>query len=214
MSKHGKRMGATQRVLAALALLAVVVPGTPAMAARSVTYFGQANFRTISTLNFPLPGALHGVHDFSAVFRYDDALEMTSGSFSVDGIARKSFTCPLFLYCQALAIGPTAIGSSAATTPEDGMFMSVFSPSGFGGTALLGPGHQAYDIVAADETLSYLAFTIFYDPARGFAYSEGEGMISRIETGIPEPEGWALMIAGFGLAGAAMRRARRDPVAA
>ena len=39
-------------------------------------------------------------------------------------------------------------------------------------------------------------------------------MISRIETGIPEPEGWALMIAGFGLAGAAMRRARRDPVAA
>ena len=63
-----------------------------------------------------------------------------------------------------------------------------------------------------------IAFQSFYDPAQGLAYRQVNFDNVRLDaspiptTGVPEPAAWALMIAGFGLAGAAMRR--RRPIAA
>jgi MYXO-CTERM domain-containing protein len=41
----------------------------------------------------------------------------------------------------------------------------------------------------------------------------GGGLVTRFQTSAPapEPDAWALMIAGFGLTGAAFRRRRADP---
>ena len=50
----------------------------------------------------------------------------------------------------------------------------------------------------------------------GFAASGGVNSLSRVlgsDRSIPEPSTWALMIAGFGLAGASLRR-RRAPASA
>lgn len=195
-------------IFATLATAAILGAAVPVLAARTISYSGQADFRTYASSNVPLTRSITGVHTFRAVFRYDDALEMISGGFAVDGIARKAFTCPAFLGCQPLSIGPDFIGSSAATTPEDGMQIGISSPTMFGGVDLLGRGRQVYDLVPGDESSAFLSFTVYYNPAFGFAYSEGDGTVSRIEAGIPEPATWATMIAGFALAGMALRRLR------
>ena len=187
---------------AALAALAAA----PASAAHSIIYLGTADFRSYSSVGGLPPGAVTGVHPYSAVFRYDDAGVMTSAGFSVDGIAREFFVCPLFLFCPDLSADATHVGSGAATTPEDGVQIGVVSPSAFGGLPLFGPGHRVYDLVSGDEGVAFLSFAQFDQPGFGYAYSEGDGTVSRIVTGVPEASSWAMMIAGFGVLGLVLRR--------
>jgi hypothetical protein len=69
-----------------------------------------------------------------------------------------------------------------------------------------GPTPTAYD----DE------YHVFYSAAGGeYRGCWGRGGCTTIRvSAIPEPAGWALMLAGFGLAGAALRRRRPAAVAA
>lgn len=65
---------------------------------------------------------------------------------------------------------------------------------------LLGPGSYSFDVTTQCTIICPAGFGIRLDSAPG------------IGPGVPEPAGWALLIAGFGLTGAAMRR-RRSVVA-
>lgn len=65
--------------------------------------------------------------------------------------------------------------------------------------------HTSYDFVAnnATETLSFLAYGNL--PVPPFALLDG---VTFTPDAVPEPSNWALLIAGFGLIGAAARRRR------
>lgn len=192
----------------ALAFFAAIATATPAAASREITYSGIADFRYYTTVGIPVANIARGLKPFSAVFRYDDTLALASAAFSVGGIAREHFVCASLLpqNCSALSIGSNSIHSGVGTTPEDGASLSVTSPGGFGSVPLLGPGHQVYVTVPGDDTLAFLTFAYFDRPGFGFAYSDGFGTIDRIETGVPEPSVWVMLLGGFGLTCLSMRR--------
>lgn len=61
---------------------------------------------------------------------------------------------------------------------------------------LLGPGSYNFGVTTQCEAGCPAGFSIRLDSA------------PRVDPGVPEPASWALLIAGFGLTGAAMRRRR------
>ncbi len=191
-----------------LALTASSIAASPAVAGQSITYAGEAFFRSYSSRGGLPPGGLTGVHPYRAVFRYDDSLALLSAGFSVDGVARESFICPSVPACVDLSTSAVHVGSTVATTPEDGVEASVHSPSMFGGRPLFGTGRRIYDVLPGDDSSAFLTFALFDRPGYGFAYSYGIGSVSQVVTGVPEPSSWALMIAGFGTIGLAARRRR------
>ncbi len=69
--------------------------------------------------------------------------------------------------------------------------------------------------VGHDYNLALLANDCPYGGHAGYAYLDGFGaVVPPPTTGTPEPSTWALMLAGCGLAGAALRRSRRQALAA
>ncbi len=208
--RHSTRIGRMLAVPLALAGMAA-----PASATHSIFYTGTALFWSYSSaINNP-PGLVNGLRSFRAIFRYDDANAMVSAGFAVGGVTRENFVCPTFYPCQPLAIHPTSLGSTVATTPEDGAQIGVSSPGQFGGIDFLSPRRQHYDLVAGDESSVFLTFALFDLPKFGYAYSYSiDGSVTSIDSAVPEPAGWALLIAGFGLTGVAARRIRAVAVAA
>ncbi|MEW5686600.1 MAG: PEPxxWA-CTERM sorting domain-containing protein [Pseudomonadota bacterium] len=68
-----------------------------------------------------------------------------------------------------------------------------------------------YEFVATD-TFSTLYFNNTAGSTNGGMYLDKIG-VSQVPTGVPEPATWALMIGGFGLAGASLRRRPQAAVA-
>ncbi|MDB5453794.1 MAG: hypothetical protein JWO33_2372, partial [Caulobacteraceae bacterium] len=67
------------------------------------------------------------------------------------------------------------------------------------------------DLAAGEHTISLQATRLF-NPARGVT-SEYFDNVSLDVAAVPEPATWAMMIAGFGMIGGAMRHRRRTPAA-
>ena len=89
----------------------------------------------------------------------------------------------------------TAFATDGAAVPNyDAVAWSDLSFSRF--SQLLGPGSYSFDVTTQCASGCPAGFAIRLDSAPS------------IGPGVPEPASWALMIAGFGLAGAAMRRRR------
>lgn len=191
----------------ALAAALTVAAAKPAAALQTVSYFGTVLLRSHSSTGRREPGSLDGTYAFAATFRYDDTLAPTSATLIVDGRLRSHYSyCPSEdLSCPPLFITPTGIGSGAGTTPEDYMSAGVTSPSQFAGQNLLGPFRKTYILGPGDEGTANISWALF-DNASGFAWNEGQGIVTRIETGIPEPAGWTLLVVGFALLGSALRR--------
>ncbi len=93
---------------------------------------------------------------------------------------------------------------------------SIFSATGFGQTFMYrGPGSQpvsdaryVFEVTAgsASERVEFAALT---NTAQGYRIDNVELVAAPgPEGGVPEPASWAMLIAGFGLTGAAMRRRR------
>lgn len=66
-----------------------------------------------------------------------------------------------------------------------------------------GAGFEQFTATVTGHGLDALVFTSYNDPA--FNYFDD---VSVTGPGVPEPTAWALMIGGFGLAGASLRRRR------
>lgn len=92
---------------------------------------------------------------------------------------------------NALSITSTFTTDGAAVpNDDDGVAWSDLSYSRF--SLLLGPGSYNFNVTTQCESGCAAGFSIRLDSAPG----------------VPEPDSWALLIAGFGLTGAVMRRRR------
>jgi hypothetical protein len=92
--------------------------------------------------------------------------------------------------------GEVKLGALAPSDPMDPASALVFST--------LAPGVDQY------VSLTFQEAGVGY---AGSAHVDGAGYLQSIEyevTAVPEPASWALMIGGFGLAGAALRSRRRQ----
>ena len=78
-----------------------------------------------------------------------------------------------------------------------------------------GPGFRFWSVNGEDFRQSFtLAGTLTLDPSReGSALPSSAIQFDIGASPIPEPAGWALMIGGFGVLGAAIRRRKRTKVA-
>lgn len=144
------------------------------------------------------------------IFQFDQAVELVGGrfsTFSVNGAARDSDA--------SVHYGTT--GLDWMTAPDldgenssalDALFSGSFISLGGGSTNTrdLGTGGLVGNI-----WLIGAAFTNQDGRIDGFKFSN---LTVNTVPGIPEPATWAMMIAGFGMAGAAIRRRRRVPVIA
>jgi opacity protein-like surface antigen len=81
---------------------------------------------------------------------------------------------------------------------DDGVAWTDLSYSRF--SLLLGPGSYSFDVTTQCESGCAAGFSIRLDSAPA-------------SPGVPEPASWAMLIAGFGLTGAAMRRRRVERAA-
>ena len=197
-------------LLAATALCAV----NPAQAQLSLRYDGRADFQFYTSNSREPPGALRGEQDYTARFYYDDLGTQVAAALYVNDalVEFYDFCDDLPGNCAPLEISAISVGSITGSTPENYMTIGVISPGAFGGLPLIGPGRRIYDLVAEDESIAFLAFSLF-DDQTGFAYNDAVGTVSRVTTAVPEPQSWAMLIGGFGLTGAMLRR-RRRPVSA
>lgn len=81
----------------------------------------------------------------------------------------------------------------------------------FSGAAALNPDHFAYGAVSTVGNVSTVGFEdIFKGGDRD--YNDFNFSVTSTGTSTPEPAAWALMIAGFGFVGAAMRQRKRVTV--
>lgn len=123
------------------------------------------------------------------------------GGTDLDSIVR--FTAPtagLYLFNARFtllddysnSVGVYAGGSSSILTGPTG------TSQAFGGSIALGAG----------GTID------FRTNRNGFYLYDSTGLSATVTNSVPEPASWALLIAGFGLTGGAMRRRRQHPVVA
>ncbi|MHA6720853.1 FxDxF family PEP-CTERM protein [Sphingomonas sp. RS6] len=137
------------------------------------------------------------------------------GSISVNfgqaGIAAGSFQ---HIYQFSLPQSGTASGTISTSAVTFGGIgdldlISVF----FNGIELTGFTGAINEVVFANDVPIMGGMTneiIINGLSRGNGSYGGQGVF--VPTGVPEPAAWAMLIGGFGFAGAAMRRARRTTV--
>jgi hypothetical protein len=174
-------------LLAGAALAAAAMTALPA-AAGEVLFSGDGLFGpTISTLGVvEIPGdSFSFSFDLPAVIASNPTTQVTNSHYFVDGT--EVTTEPL----TSVTFYPASLGGGVDLNFDPGDTVSLYTSdaNGFadlGSNLTITPGH----------------YTFVLD---GSSYA-GEGELT--VSSAPEPAAWALMISGFGLAGAALRRRR------
>ncbi len=127
-----------------------------------------------------------------AVITFNSAFGATLSSFSIDIASFATTTLRVWDLAGATLLStPVTYNAGAYTDPGTYVHYGVTSTNGIGGFSLLGGGVEGN--VSIDNVRVNL-----------------DGMGSAV----PEPATWAMMIAGFGLAGSALRRRREASVLA
>ncbi len=181
----------TQWATAACAALAVVAASAPAQASTwLVNYVSNGGAPLAASLTLDVSNTLNGAGAF-------DVLGILSGN--VDGDLITGLT-------------PNPNQPSNGTSP-DGLFYfdNNFWPTSdphFSNAGLLFTSLGAEYNLYSNGPGSYTLYK-----AQGGGYGVNSTGTLALTAGVPEPATWTLMIAGFGLAGAALRRRRLQPVA-
>jgi hypothetical protein len=99
------------------------------------------------------------------------------------------------------------IGSGDDTSGQDPN--GIFPGTGLGPHAYVGSNGNFIDLSSGLGSLPICGDYVGADCGDAPAYDDGAGLFST--AGVPEPATWALMIGGFVLMGAQLRRRRRVP---
>lgn len=130
-------------------------------------------------------------------------LDTTGNSYMERSLTAGLYTLD-FLYTPRPNIAVTSNGIEVSLVGGTGSVLGTFNGAGSTGTTWA-PYNLGPFSVAAGQTLRFTAI--------GNSDSLG-GYVDNIRiTAVPEPATWALMITGFGLAGASMRRRRAGALA-
>jgi PEP-CTERM motif len=111
-------------------------------------------------------------------------------------------------------LGYAGVIRNGLTGPNAALSLLNGAATGPAFQSTLSGGTQALTLVNPTAAFSSYLFTTREPGEGGFLGGSGQGYrIDSLVVGVPEPENWALLIAGFGLIGVAARR-RRTAVAA
>lgn len=209
--------------------------GASATAFRSFTYQGDAaiDFSIAGDLHFLTSGDVlgpFGANEFAGDGQLNVALSIltvdaitsvfSASSTGVDIISNISTS-----FGECGAAGVLAAGGFNSAGMGGGEYNQTvgLSEACGGGAIRLNPG-DSFVVVATIQSISNRSgfidaahtFRVRYDEENTFfagtTDSVGEGFLARnvaVGAAVPEPATWALMIGGFGLAGASLRRQRR-----
>jgi hypothetical protein len=229
-----KRWAATAAAVGVLA--AAGVAATPAAAAttRQMTFSGQVqSLNDGSHLFGPTAFGDLADHSFTATFGFDlpSAGELKSGGVDIlaggSQIFRPAFVSGRLTFAGVTHVfaserfGSVGVGGGAAGATVRGLVdgeqedltlnanLDFINPGdlGFDFTAMLAPldtgsGFRAWNVAGRDAALGVL-----------FVDRVSVGDAPATPAAVPEPAAWALMIAGFGMAGAGLRRRRAGAAA-
>jgi len=182
-------------------LAATALAATPASAALQTVNFSG----TIEYINSDIPSDLAVNDAVTMSVTYDDSFEVEPGIFLIAGPdAALNFTVgshvfTLTDYFDIDYFEPAIIFDYAGLTGDTEVYFTGHTGSDFlyTGVKLLG---SRCPVVGCFE------LRLDADPLNLYAF----GSLTADSTGaVPEPASWAMLIAGFGLTGAAMRRRRR-----
>ena len=143
--------------------------------------------------------------NFVDVPAYESAL--TPASYSVDGTALLNMTVgPTLTVTFNFASPITAFGFDTRRMQNDPTYTEVR----VAGETLLPPVLPSFLGFVSVNPFTSFTFAGQANAVAADGFSIDNVSLSATQTGaIPEPSSWALLIAGFGLTGAAMRRRRR-----
>ena len=214
--------------LAGLALSCALALAAPALADDVIFDSGPID-GTRGALRFDSPWKL------AAEFSMDQTFLAVAASLGVwveDGAVLEGFTYQILDGAPGVGSlvnsGSTGISSATHLTDLGNDFFDVYDVRiGFGGPELApgtyffqlealysGSGRVGWDLIERTGPGQSLYQDI---EGTGFIPDEGENFVSFrllgefVDTAVPEPATWALMILGFGLAGAALRRRTHAP---
>lgn len=178
-------------------------PGAPAPQSASVVSFnvngsGASNALFLNAGKY-LPPYGSGPQEGGGVFQMFTTATAGLASFSADVAA---------LYTRTSG----ASGLGLMSVLLDGVVMDTYDFGGVnsGPATLRGALDFTTNLAAGQHTITLQATRLF-GPGRGVA-SQYFDNVSLNVTPVPEPVTWAMMVGGFGLAGAAMRRRRSTKV--
>lgn len=210
-----------------LATMALAVPTTGASAATIVQNFslgGPGSVLTATAFD-PSLGILNSVQfSFESNVTYNwsafDGVVDTLVDFEIDAdLSAADFSFVEFFSEYQTAFIFASLGPLESSSGSE--LLSVSGGSFYTDPTILG----SFLASVGDPSFTY-AFTMFDDRFRNevtsfsgsFGRTSGTASLTYDYTPnilpVPEPASWAMMIAGFGLTGAAMRRRRMVPVAA
>jgi hypothetical protein len=143
------------------------------------------------------PGTAEDYPILADVVTYSSTLDSVTSTDGTNGIAHASFA-------------PIALGAGSYWIGMSGHLVQLAWSSFPGDPDFLAPTNQ---VLIVDNTLSphnhpglrYLGFTIDGEGEPG-RRADATDLLGHPPQGVPEPATWAMMIAGFGLVGVALRR--------
>jgi hypothetical protein len=149
----------------------------------------------ISTVNCATAGCAAGAPSL-AVFNFSSGVIFTPGSQRTPADAKLFGTGP----------AGTTLNNSVATLGQFDGFSSTGTPDGF--ISLGDNGSIAFNLTS---TISGAGLYLYIGEVgdNGEVAGSNINLLSTPVRGVPEPATWAMMVGGFGLIGAAMRRRQR-----
>jgi len=143
----------------------------------------------------------------TVIFEYMGSESGAVNTFSAMGIAAFAETnANNFATGPGATNAPTAIGQAAFAA---GAFTASFFVNGAGPAIAVGNAQFGILVPTVNTTSPYISDVLYFAFDDGLAIDDNHDdhiVRARLQSAVPEPSTWALMLGGFGIVGSLMRR--------
>ena len=215
-----------RRVLAGLAVSAAAGLTAGAASATPTLWADNGHYYEFVGVGLTFDGALNAAASATPIAGYESYLA------TITSAAENTFIADLELAARGTLADTWVAGSDREVEgvwrwiagPEAGQIFWIGGGSGIGGAAPAGAYANWENSVEPNNNGDENAVSAFYAHDGGWNDFNGANQVAYVveyslappgpgTTGVPEPASWALMILGFGGAGAALRKRRRVVIA-